>query len=125
MSTAQSSRPFSLSRMAIAGVTKDWRTTIAVALGVGIATAVIVGALLVGDSMRGSLKGLTVERLGTIDSVVAPGGFFDAVRVTSDIDANSQNAAIVLFDRGVLESSGDASVPRSVRRAGKRRWSIR
>ena len=41
--------------------------SIAVALGVAASTAVICGALLVGDSMRGSLKTLTLQRLGKID----------------------------------------------------------
>ena len=64
--------------MIFSGVRHNWRNSLAVALGVAIATSVIVGALLVGDSMRGSLRGLTIERLGKIDTVVAPGGFFSA-----------------------------------------------
>jgi ABC-type antimicrobial peptide transport system permease subunit len=46
------------------------RTHLAVAAGVAVATAVITGALLVGDSVRGSLRDLVLERLGTIDSVL-------------------------------------------------------
>ncbi|QEG36994.1 FtsX-like permease family protein [Bythopirellula goksoeyrii] len=45
-------------------------THFAVALGVAVATAVITGALLVGDSVRGSLRGLTLERLGGVDTVL-------------------------------------------------------
>jgi hypothetical protein len=37
------------------------RTNLAVAAGVAAATAVIVGALLVGESMRGSLRDMTLE----------------------------------------------------------------
>ena len=44
------------------------RIHIAVALGVAVATAVLTGALLVGDSVRGSLRDLTLQRLGNIDS---------------------------------------------------------
>ena len=117
MSTESSSRSFSLSRMAVAGATNDWRTTLAVAMGVAISTAVIVGALLVGDSMRGSLRGLTIERLGKIESVVAPGSFFRAEGVIPS-DVEGEHAAVILFDQGVLESSGDVTVPGSVRRAG-------
>lgn len=106
----------------MSGVTKDWRTTVAVAIGVAIATAVIVGALLVGDSMRGSLKGLTVERLGKIETVIAPGGFFQVDHLlpaagAKDADGDA-DAAIIFFERGVLESSGDVTVAGSVRRAG-------
>ena len=44
------------------------RIHVAVALGVAVATAVLTGALLVGDSVRGSLRDLTLERLGRIDA---------------------------------------------------------
>ena len=35
----------------------------AVALGVGVGTAVLAGALIVGSSVRGSLRDLTLDRL--------------------------------------------------------------
>ncbi|KAA0228744.1 hypothetical protein EDS67_12655 [candidate division KSB1 bacterium] len=44
-----------------------WRIHLAVLLGAAVATAVLTGALLVGDSVRGSLRDLTLERLGRID----------------------------------------------------------
>lgn len=43
------------------------RSHAAVVLGVAVATAVLTGALVVGDSLRGSLRDLTLERLGRID----------------------------------------------------------
>ena len=46
------------------------RMHLAVALGVAVATAVITGALLVGDSVRGSLRSLTLERLSRVDTVL-------------------------------------------------------
>jgi ABC-type antimicrobial peptide transport system permease subunit len=52
------------------------RMHIAVGLGVAVATAVLTGALLVGDSVRGSLRDLTLERLGRIDEVLVAGHFF-------------------------------------------------
>jgi len=50
----------------------------AVALGVAAGTAVLTGALLVGDSMRGSLRQLTLDRLGRIDFALLPDRFFRA-----------------------------------------------
>lgn len=47
-----------------------WRLHLAVLLGAAVATAVLTGALLVGDSVRGSLRDLTLERLGRIDYAV-------------------------------------------------------
>jgi putative ABC transport system permease protein len=48
----------------------------AVALGVLAATAVLTGALLVGDSMRGSLRHLALDRLGRIDEILVVDRFF-------------------------------------------------
>ncbi len=50
-----------------------WRGNLAVLLGVVVGTAVLTGALLVGDSLRGSLRQLTVQQLGRIDYVLVAG----------------------------------------------------
>lgn len=52
------------------------RVNLAIALGVAAATAVLTGALIVGDSMRGSLRELTLDRLGKIDVMMFSEGFF-------------------------------------------------
>lgn len=49
----------------------NWRTNLAVWLGVVVATAVITGALIVGDSVHGSLREMTLARLGQIDHVLS------------------------------------------------------
>ena len=49
------------------GLSYYWRQNLAVILSCAVATAVLTGALIVGDSVRGSLHDLTVERLGLID----------------------------------------------------------
>ncbi|MEM6330798.1 MAG: FtsX-like permease family protein [Planctomycetota bacterium] len=59
-----------LARYILASLRHYRRQHVPVALGVAVATAVVTGALLVGDSVRGSLRGLTLERLGTIDQAV-------------------------------------------------------
>ncbi|WP_233148620.1 FtsX-like permease family protein [Rhodopirellula sp. MGV] len=97
-----------------AGVRHNWRTTLSVALGVAIATSVIVGALLVGDSMRGSLRELTVERLGKIDSVIAPGGFFATESIAKRVGQTPETiAAVLLFDQAVIEANSDDKLRRS------------
>ncbi len=52
------------------------RTNLAVVFGVATAGAVLGGALLVGDSVRESLRQLALERLGRTDLIVAGTGFF-------------------------------------------------
>ena len=53
-----------------------WRTNLAVLLGVTTATAVLAGALLVGNSVRASLRDLVLGRLGNTEYVVSSAGFF-------------------------------------------------
>ncbi len=53
-----------------------WRIHLAVALAAAVTTAVLTGALLVGDSVRGSLRQLTLERLGKIDYALVAQKFF-------------------------------------------------
>ena len=53
-----------------------WQIHLAVLLGAAVATAVLTGALLVGDSVRGSLRDLTLNRLGDIDHVMLSERFF-------------------------------------------------
>ena len=44
-----------------------WRINLAVLLGAAVATVVLTGALLVGDSVKGSLRDLILDRLGNVD----------------------------------------------------------
>jgi hypothetical protein len=63
-------------RLVLRGLAYYWRTNVAVVLGVATAVAVLAGALLVGDSVRGSLRDLVVQRLGRTDRAVLSSGFF-------------------------------------------------
>ena len=62
--------------LVLRGVAYYWRTNLAVVLGVATAVAVLAGALLVGDSVRGSLRDLVFQRLGATDHIVISTGFF-------------------------------------------------
>ena len=66
-------------RLIFATLGFHWRTNLAVACGVATGAAVLTGALLVGDSMRGSLRHLTLDRLGRIDEALVSEHFFRAV----------------------------------------------
>lgn len=68
----------SLVRLIIASLVYHWRMHAAVGAGVAAATAVLTGALIVGDSMRGSLRDLTLERLGRVDEALVADRFFRA-----------------------------------------------
>ena len=53
-----------------------WRPHVAVMLGVAAGTAALTGALVVGDSMRGSLREAALGRLGRVDHVLTSRHFF-------------------------------------------------
>ncbi len=55
-----------------------WRTGVVVALGVAVATAVLVGSLLVGDSVSGSIRDTSLRRLGEVRYAISTRGLFRA-----------------------------------------------
>lgn len=52
-----------------------WQTNLAVVFGVAVAVAVLTGALLVGTSVRTSLRSLALERLAAVSHVVTSANF--------------------------------------------------
>jgi putative ABC transport system permease protein len=79
---------------------------IPVAIGVAVASAVIVGALVVGDSMRGSLRYIAMDRIGSIESVViAPRWFNESLvqnLVQEDTPASSLHG-LILVQQAIAE----------------------
>ncbi len=65
-----------LGRLVLRNLEFYWRTNIAIIAGVAAAIAVLAGAMLVGQSVRGSLRRLLYERIGTVDSLVTADRFF-------------------------------------------------
>ena len=57
-------------------LTYYWQTNLVVVLGVAIAVSVLAGALLIGESVRGSLRDLSSRRLGKTDDLISSAGFF-------------------------------------------------
>lgn len=55
-----------------------WAVNLAVVAGAAVGTAVLTGALLVGDSVRGSLRDLTLDRLGDVDHALVADRYFRA-----------------------------------------------
>jgi len=81
-----------------------WRTNLAVLLGVATAAGVLGGALLVGDSVRASLRDLVLARLGGTDYVVSRNGFFREHLAASF--AISASPTIVTKGMAVHQASG-------------------
>jgi len=58
------------------GLVHHWRVNLATVLGVATASTVLTGALLVGDSVRASLRDRAVSRLGLVDYALIGQRFF-------------------------------------------------
>src|SRR5437879_7938427 len=88
-----------------------WRINAAVALGVAAATAVLCGALIVGDSVRGSLRHLTLDRLGRIDSLLVVDRFFRE-ELAGELSAQPEEnfgpevSPAILFPAATVQTSG-------------------
>ena len=65
-----------LGRLLLRNLFYHWRGNFAVLLGVAVGTAVLAGALFVGDSLRGSLHDRVVQRLGWVDHALVANRFF-------------------------------------------------
>jgi ABC-type antimicrobial peptide transport system permease subunit len=80
-----------------------WRTNLAVLLGVATGVGVLGGALLVGQSVRSSLRDLVLGRLGNADFVISRNGFF-----REDLASSFNPACPVIAMNGVVvhEPSG-------------------
>ncbi len=83
-----------------------------VAAGVAIATAIIVGALVVGDSVRGTLRHTALDRLGKIEQLFLAPRFFSENAVKNwakhpdfPSTAIGEPIALTMFPRSSIEST--------------------
>ncbi len=74
-----------------------WRGNLAVLLGVAVGTAVLTGALVVGDSLRASLRERALGQLGWVDQALISGRF---VRAELADKLGAQHAAAVIMVPG-------------------------
>ena len=86
-----------------------WRRNLTVAGAVAITTAVLAGALLVGDSVRGSLRALTLDRLGSIRSVLLSDRFFHQ-HLVQEIGHPNAAAAVLLQGSASLNQARATNV---------------
>jgi putative ABC transport system permease protein len=96
-------------RLLLENLLYHWRGNLAVLLGVVVGTAVLTGALLVGDSLRGSLAELSLRQLGWVDQALV-GGRFLREEHANTLAAEKRSPAIVL--QGAATAAGG-------RRAGR------
>lgn len=100
-------------------------------MGVAVGTAVLAGALVVGDSVRGSLRSLTLDRLGEIDHALVSDRYFreelaGELAASEGFAARFDKAVPALLLRGSVEAAESGSRASSVSLIGadERFWSL-
>ena len=104
-----------------------WRTNLAVVFGVAAAVSVLAGALLVGDSVRGSLRDLALGRLGKTDVAVSSTEYFreDAAAALKAAAQGSATAPLIIGTSFVThEASGKRAGSVIVYGVDERFWSF-
>jgi len=104
-------------QLVVRGLSYYWRTNIAVVLGVATAVAVLAGALLVGDSVRGSLRDLVLGRLGRTDQVVVSSTLFSE-RLAGAIEGQAEFTARFTGAVPLVVAEGLVTAQEGGRRAG-------
>ena len=101
------------------------RTNAAVVIGVAVAVAVLAGALLVGHSVRASLRALAEARIGRTDAAVVGSRPFDA-SLAERLSGPGRATVAVLSLRGAVTepSSGRRASPVEVWGVDARFWAF-
>src|SRR5215813_3541830 len=91
------------------------RGNFAVLLGVAVGTAVLIGALLVGDSLRGSLRKLALRRLDWVDEAMVLPRFFreELAKELEDAGAADRVCPALLLQGSVSTTASPGQPPRS------------
>lgn len=105
-----------LSTLLSRNLTYFWHSNLAVVLGVATAVAVLAGALLVGDSVRGSLRDLFMQRLGKTDEVIGSTTFFRE-KLADDLQTDSRFGASFSSSCPLIVLNGLVTDDKSGRRA--------
>ena len=100
-----------------------WKMNVAVGVGAAVATATLTGALVVGDSVRGSLRDLTLDRLGLIDYALVSDRFFSE-QIAAAIDDAGVAPAILLSGAAVHGSTSRRASGVQIVGVDKRFWAM-
>lgn len=98
------------SRLILRSLAYYWRTNIAVIAGFATAVAVLSGALLVGQSVRDSLRNLLFQRIGATEYEVSANHFFRADLAGELVSPAANHASLqscpIIYVQGVVIHEG-------------------
>lgn len=104
-----------LSRLVTRSLRYFARSHVALSAGVAAAVAVIVGALIIGDSVRRSLRGMVLDRLAQVECLLHARTFFSP-QMLADASTSGEGFEVhsaILLPRSTVEYRGDDGLSRA------------
>ncbi len=96
-------------KLILSGLRYFWRTNLGVLLGAAVATTVLVGALVVGDSVDHTLRNIALQRIGDVHLAMITQDRFFRAALADEIgkETNAPTAAVVFVNgRARLDEQG-------------------
>ena len=97
----------SILRLSLKGLIYNWRLSVCLLLGTFLASSILAGSLLVGDSVKKTLKSKAFERIGTIDSALITGDRY----ITDDFVEKLSEKFKTDHISGILRFPGTLNTP--------------
>ncbi|MDR3404860.1 MAG: ABC transporter permease [Chthoniobacter sp.] len=97
--------------LVLSGARYYWRTHLGVLIGAALGALVLTGALLVGDSVKATLRGQALARIGNADTAMTSGDrFFRSTLALSGPRARPHAAPVLLLRASAARADGAARV---------------
>jgi hypothetical protein len=93
--------------LALKSVVFHWRQAVALALGLVVASAVLTGALIMGDSVKYSLTRAATDRLGKVEVALGNGGRLFPADIAERLGESAGQVAPILALQGVVIAEGN------------------
>jgi ABC-type lipoprotein release transport system permease subunit len=92
--------------LAWSGIRYQWRAHLGAALGAALCSMVLTGSLLIGDSLRGTLREQAAARVGRVNSALVGGEHFFRSALAGEI--SSEAAPLLLLRGSATRADGSA-----------------
>lgn len=93
-------------RYAIKSLLHYWKLNLTIVLGVALSTAILLGAFIIGDSVKYSLEQITLQRLGETNWVVTGGERLFRAELAEDVSSEEIRTTPLLFANGMAVLNG-------------------
>src|SRR5882724_9909549 len=85
------------------------RAHLGVVLGAAVGSAALIGALIVGDSVRISLKEMALARLGRVDFAMASGDRLFRAQLADQVHPSEESWSVPVLQLPGTATAGDSS----------------